>query len=160
MIKLKVLKNIFLAYMIFLVYVMVVYQRQIDFSWIVTGGFSRLNFLMSDTTNFQLFATVNRYLAVLDRPSGFGLFLYNIIGNMVILIPFGYLFPIVNKSVRKWWIFFLVALAFILMMEMMQYFSMSGTLDIDDVLLNLMGALIGYILCPIKTTPVKQTIEL
>ncbi|NTW96200.1 MAG: VanZ family protein [Erysipelotrichaceae bacterium] len=160
MIKLKVLKNIFLAYMIFLVYVMVVYQRQIDFSWIVTGGFSRLNFLMSDTTNFQLFATVNRYLAVLDRPSGFGLFLYNIIGNMVILIPFGYLFPIVNKSVRKWWIFFLVALAFILMMEMMQYFSMSGTLDVDDVLLNLMGALIGYILCPIKTTPVKQTIEL
>lgn len=146
--------------MIFLVYVMVVYQRQIDFSWIVTGGFSRLNFLMSDTTNFQLFATVNRYLAVLDRPSGFGLFLYNIIGNMVILIPFGYLFPIVNKSVRKWWIFFLVALAFILMMEMMQYFSMSGTLDVDDVLLNLMGALIGYILCPIKTTPVKQTIEL
>ena len=160
MIKLKVLKNIFLAYMIFLVYVMVVYQRQIDFSWIVTGGFTRLNFLMSDMTNFQLFATVNRYLAVLDRPSGFGLFLYNIIGNMVILIPFGYLLPIVNKAVRKWWIFFLVALAFILMMEMMQYFSMSGTLDVDDVMLNMIGALIGYVLCPLKVIPLKQTIEL
>jgi len=159
MIKLKVLKNIFLAYMFFLVYVMVVYHRQIDFSWIVTGGFSRLNFLMADMTNFRLFATVNRYLAVLDRPSGFGLFLYNIIGNMVILIPFGYLLPIVNRTVRKWWVFILVALAFILMMEMMQYFSMSGTLDVDDVMLNLIGALIGYVLCPLKTTPVKPTID-
>lgn len=145
--------------MILLVYVMVVYQRQIDFSWIVTGGFPRLSLLMSDTTNFQLFATVNRYLAVLDRPSGFGLFLYNIIGNMVILIPFGYLLPIVNRTVRKWWVFILVALAFILMMEMMQYFSMSGTLDIDDVLLNMIGAMIGYVLCPLKSAPVKQTIE-
>ena len=156
MIKLKVLKNIFLGYMVLLVYVMVVYHRQIDFSWIVTGGLSRLNFLMADTTNFQLFATVSRYFGVLDRPSGFGLFLYNIIGNVVILIPFGYLFPLINKKVKKWWIFVLVALAFILMIEMMQYFSMSGTLDVDDVMLNMIGAIIGYILCPSKALPKKQ----
>jgi glycopeptide antibiotics resistance protein len=45
------------------------------------------------------------------------------------------------------------------MMEMMQYFSMSGTLDIDDVFLNMIGALIGYVICPLKATPGKQTLE-
>ena len=160
MIKQKVLKNIFVGYMIFLVYVMVIYQRHLDFSWIVTGGLQRLNFLMSDTTNFQLFATVNRYLGILDRPSGFGLFLYNIVGNMMILIPLGYLFPMVNKRVKKWWVFMVVALVFILLIEMMQFFSMSGTLDIDDVMLNMMGAMIGYLLCPSRAlVKKKQRVE-
>ncbi|KAF0226878.1 MAG: VanZ family [Erysipelotrichaceae bacterium] len=150
MIKLKSLKNIFIGYVVILVYGMVIFNRNLDFSWIVTGGIDRLNAMMADTTNLTLFATINRYLGVLDRPSGFGLFLYNVIGNMLILIPFGYFFPMVNKSVKKWWIFLLVALVFILCIEAMQYVSMSGSLDVDDVLLNLMGAMIGYLLCPAK----------
>ena len=80
MIKLKVLKNIFIVYVLILVYGMVLFHRNLDFSWMVTGGFSKLTLLMADSTNLIPFATVNRYLAVLDRPSGFGLFLYNVIG--------------------------------------------------------------------------------
>ena len=150
MIKLKSLKNIFIVYVVILVYGMVIFNRNIDFSWIVTGGFDRLNAMMAESTNLTLFATINRYLGVLDRPSGFGLFLYNVIGNMLILIPFGYFFPMVNASVKKWWVFLLVSLVFILSIEAMQYVSMSGSLDVDDVLLNLMGAMIGYLLCPAK----------
>ena len=150
MIKLKSLKNIFIVYVVILVYGMVIFNRNLDFSWIVTGGFDRLNAMMAESTNLTLFATINRYLGVLDRPSGFGLFLYNVIGNMLILIPFGYFFPMVNASVKKWWVFLLVSLVFILSIEAMQYVSMSGSLDVDDVLLNLMGAMIGYLLCPAK----------
>jgi glycopeptide antibiotics resistance protein len=150
MIKLKVLRNIFIAYVVILVYGMVIFNRNLDFSWIVTGGIDRLHTLMTDTTNLTLFATINRYFGILDRPSGFGLFLYNVIGNMLILIPFGYFFPMVNKDVKKWWVFLIVALVFILCIEAMQYVSMSGSLDVDDVLLNLMGAMIGYALCPAK----------
>ena len=105
MIKLKVLKNIFIVYVLILVYGMVLFHRNLDFSWMVTGGFSKLNLLMADSTNLIPFATVNRYLSVLDRPSGFGLFLYNVIGNMIILIPFGYFFPIVSRRAKQWWVF-------------------------------------------------------
>ena len=149
-IKLKVLKNIFIVYVLILVYGMVIYHRNLDFSWIVTGGFSKLNALMADTTNLIPFATINRYLSVLDRPSGLGLFLRNVLGNMVILIPFGYFFPIVSKRAKTWWIFAFAALLFILGIEALQYLSMSGTLDVDDVLLNFIGAMIGYFLCPLK----------
>jgi len=150
MVKLKVLRNIFIVYILLLIYLMVIYHRNLDFSWVVTGGFSKLNSLMADTTNLVPFATIRRYLAVMDRPSGFNLFLYNVIGNIVVMIPFGYLFPIINKTVKKWWVFVLLALMFIMIMEMMQYVSMSGTLDIDDVILNLTGAVIGYLLCPLR----------
>lgn len=151
MVKLKVLRRIFLVYILFLVYMTVIYHRPIDFSWIVTGGFSTLNKLMADTTNLIPFATIRRYLAVLDRPSGLGLFLYNIVANVIVLIPFGYLLPIINKPAKKLWIFAFIALVFILTLEGMQYLSMSGTLDVDDVILNLTGALIGYWLCPLKS---------
>jgi len=150
MVKRRVLKNIFIVYVLILVYGMVIYHRNLDFSWVVTGGFTKLNAMMADTTNLIPFATINRYLAVLDRPSGLGLFLYNVVGNMIILIPFGYFFPIVSKRAKKWWFFVLVALLFILSIEAAQYLSMSGTLDIDDVLLNFIGAMIGYFLCPLK----------
>jgi len=150
MIKRRVLKNIFIVYVLILVYGMVIYHRNLDFSWVVTGGFVKLNALMADTTNLIPFATINRYLAILDRPSGLGLFLYNVIGNMIILIPFGYFFPIVSRRAKKWWFFAFVALLFILSIEAAQYLSMSGTLDVDDVLLNFIGAMIGYFLCPLK----------
>lgn len=155
MVKLKVIRNIFIVYVLVLIYVMVIYHRNLDFTWIVTGGFTKLNSLMAETTNLIPFATINRYLSVLDRPSGLGLFLYNIVGNSIILIPFGYLFPIVNKTMKHWWAFVLAALIFILIMEILQYVSMSGTLDIDDVLLNLSGALIGYLLCPLRDPKTK-----
>ena len=150
MIKRRVLKNIFIVYVLILVYGMVIYHRNLDFSWVVTGGFTKLNALMADTTNLIPFATINRYLAVLDRPSGLGLFLYNVMGNMIILIPFGYFFPIVSRRAKKWWFFVFMALMFILSIEAAQYLSMSGTLDVDDVLLNFIGAMIGYFLCPLK----------
>lgn len=150
MVKRKVLKNIFIVYVLILVYGMVIYRRDLDFSWIVTGGITKLTALMADTTNLIPFATINRYLAVLDRPSGFGLFLYNVIGNMVILIPFGYFYPIVSKKAKQWWFFALMALVLILSIEALQYVSMSGSLDVDDVLLNFFGAMIGYALCPLK----------
>ncbi len=156
MIKLKVLKNIFIVYVLILVYGMVLFHRNLDFSWMVTGGFSKLNLLMADSTNLIPFATVNRYLSVLDRPSGFGLFLYNVIGNMIILIPFGYFFPIVSRRAKQWWFFALAALVFILMIEAMQYLSMSGSLDVDDVILNFIGAMIGYFLCPLKGQPLQK----
>ncbi len=151
MINKKVLRNIFIVYIIILIYGLVIYHRNLDFSWVVTGGLTKLNSLMADTTNLIPFATINRYLGILDRPSGFGLFLYNVIGNMILLIPFGYIFPIVSVKAKRWWVFVLITLLFILSIEIMQYLSMSGTFDVDDIFLNFIGAMIGYALCPLRT---------
>ena len=43
-----------------------------------------------------------------------------------------------------------MGLGLIICMELLQYVSMSGTLDVDDVLLNLIGVLVGFWLSPIS----------
>ena len=149
MISQKNLQRFFIAYVIFLIYGMVIYQRNLDFSWIVTGGWDKLHALMDSTTNLMPLATINRYLSVLDRPSGLGLFLYNVVGNMIILIPFGYLMPLAAKSKKTLIWVAVTGLLLIIAIELLQYVSMSGTLDVDDVLLNFAGVLIGFGLSPI-----------
>ena len=150
MISSKNLQRFFAAYVIILIYGMVIYQRNLDFSWVVTGGWDKLHALMDPTTNLMPFATINRYLSVLDRPSGLGLFLYNVVGNMIILIPFGYLMPLAAKTKKGMIWVALAGLVLIISMELLQYVSMSGTLDVDDVLLNFSGVMIGFWLSPIS----------
>lgn len=144
------LRRLFAAYILILIYGMVIYHRNLDFSWIVTGGWPKLQQLMAETTNLIPFATINRYLSVLDRPSGLGLFLYNVISNVLILIPFGYLLPLAAKRFKTLaWVAFW-GLLLIVSIEGLQYISMSGSLDVDDVLLNFIGILIGFWLSPLS----------
>ncbi len=67
----------------------------------------------------------------------------NILGNLVAFAPFGFLLPIVRpgSTVRT------VAagsFALSLSIEVVQFASGRRTADVDDVLLNVVGALIGY----------------
>jgi glycopeptide antibiotics resistance protein len=144
------LRRLFAAYTLILIYGMIIYQRNLDFSWLVTGGWDRLHQMMSETTNLIPFATINRYLSVLDRPSGLGLFLYNVVGNIVILIPFGYLMPLAAKRMKTLVWVALIGLIMIVSIEGLQYISMSGSLDVDDVLLNFIGILVGFWLSPVS----------
>ena len=72
-------------------------------------------------------------------------FLYiiiNFIGNMAVFIPIG-LFPALLFRKAKWYRSTLIGCAFSVFIEVSQYFVMRQT-DIDDVILNTLGALWGY----------------
>lgn len=72
-------------------------------------------------------------------------FIINIIGNIFVFSPFGWLGLIVKKfnSILPITLFFIVAITVI---EITQYYSGRGVADIDDVLLNTMGMTIGFVL--------------
>jgi glycopeptide antibiotics resistance protein len=75
------------------------------------------------------------------------LFLLNLVGNIVLFIPFGLLLPLISKykTFKKIFVF---ALLFSISIELLQfivyYFGSFRSVDIDDVLLNAMGATIGF----------------
>ena len=70
--------------------------------------------------------------------------LENILGNIAIFIPFGLLLPIVQKDKSKKIILYgLITSALI---EIIQYVFALGSSDIDDLMLNTLGAVIGYLL--------------
>ena len=70
-------------------------------------------------------------------------FNYNVIGNIVLFIPFGYIISDYLKSKKISHLFLLSALVSITV-EAIQY-NIGRAFDIDDVILNVIGGLLGYV---------------
>ncbi len=72
--------------------------------------------------------------------------LINLVGNVVMFIPLGFLLPTVSPRQRKLWRTLLATAMIIVLVEMLQLFSLRGSCDVDDLILNVLGACLGYIL--------------
>ncbi len=70
----------------------------------------------------------------------------NLAGNIVVFVPFGFLLPSGYETMRKCHKTFLAGLLFIFVVETVQLASMLGSFDIDDIILNCLGVLGGYII--------------
>ncbi|MDE6260758.1 MAG: VanZ family protein [Oscillospiraceae bacterium] len=66
------------------------------------------------------------------------------LGNVLMLIPFGFLAPLLWEKLR-WWRVLPVGLGFILAVELLQPLT-GRSFDIDDILLNFLGVLAGALL--------------
>ncbi len=95
-----------------------------------------------DTANFTLFKTIRMYIDYSYKLNSFE----NLVGNIVVFIPFGFLFPYVMKRGRNFFIMLLNVFIFVTGIEVFQLFSAFGAFDVDDILLNCFGAVIGYFL--------------
>ena len=68
----------------------------------------------------------------------------NLVGNVVMFIPLGFLLPKVSPRQRRLWRTLLTTALIIVLVEMLQLFSLRGSCDVDDLILNVLGAAIGY----------------
>lgn len=68
----------------------------------------------------------------------------NLLGNIGVFMPFGILLPLVlgGKLKKPFMIFF----AGVLALELLQLFTRRGSFDVDDLLLNSVGFLLGFAL--------------
>lgn len=70
--------------------------------------------------------------------------LLNVIGNTAMFIPSGIVLPIVYKNLNRFWKVFLAGAGISLCIETIQLpFSVRAT-DIDDLILNTVGVIVGY----------------
>lgn len=102
-----------------------------------------LNFAGTDAgnaPNFVPFATILPYLL---GHKGLIIAGINLVGNVVLLIPVGFLIPFVYRSMT-WKKCLTVAVSVPLVIETMQTMLRVGIFDIDDVILNAFGVMIGY----------------
>jgi len=75
----------------------------------------------------------------------------NLFGNIALFVPLGYFLPRLWEGLRKWWRTWLATLLVMTAVELTQLFTLRGTCDVDDLILNLLGAAIGYgIFCLFK----------
>ena len=85
------------------------------------------------------------------------LFLYNMIGNLCALMPLSFFLPLLFKKQNNIIIFILTIILIVIGIESMQFLTLSGSCDIDDLILNLSGSLVLYLILKIK--PINKVIR-
>lgn len=68
----------------------------------------------------------------------------NLVGNVVMFIPMGLLMPVAVPWAKTGRYFFLMTVCLVCLVELVQLFTLTGSCDVDDLLLNVVGAAIGY----------------
>lgn len=92
------------------------------------------------TANFTLFKTIKMYIRYWGRLNSFE----NLFGNVIAFVPFGFLLPFLHRESRHWWVMLINAFLLVCGIELFQLITAFGAFDVDDILLNCAGAMIGY----------------
>ncbi|MBR6917735.1 MAG: VanZ family protein [Clostridia bacterium] len=100
---------------------------------------------------------VRQTKALVNGRYSVGFFIINILGNLAALAPFALFLPALFKKCKKWPRFLIVMTAIIFTIETLQFFTRTGSLDIDDYILNLSGAAAAFAL--VSTKRGKRFIE-
>jgi glycopeptide antibiotics resistance protein len=85
-----------------------------------------------------------RTLAIYLDNLGSWFWIRNALGNLGLLLPIGMLGPIALPALDRWWRVALVAFLVSTAIELTQLAIPDRSADIDDVIVNVTGALIGY----------------
>ncbi|MGZ6214582.1 MAG: VanZ family protein [Candidatus Limnocylindria bacterium] len=83
-------------------------------------------------------------LAIYWRNLGSEFWLRNLFGNLGLLFPLGLLGPIAFPFLDRWWRVALLALLYSVAIELIQLAVPDRSADIDDVIVNVTGALLGF----------------
>lgn len=70
--------------------------------------------------------------------------LTNLIGNVVGFLPFGAILPVLKRNMRSFWKILLLSFEFSAMIEVTQLLTRLGSFDVDDIILNTAGGVLGY----------------
>jgi glycopeptide antibiotics resistance protein len=119
------------------------------------GGYTFGEYI-SRFSNFIPFKTVFHYAKIASTCSleFIGLFLWNIMGNLVMLLPLGAVLPCLFRRIDRFWKVVITVTVTIILIELAQLILRVGVIDIDDLILNLSGAMIGYAI--LKIPPIAR----
>lgn len=93
------------------------------------------------------FGSVRYFLGgFVDGTVGFKWMILNIGGNLAAFMPFAFFLPYFFKSVRSALRFVGAVLLAVAVVEILQIMLMTGYADVDDFILNALGALLAYLI--------------
>ena len=108
--------------------------------------------------NLIPFATIKLYIIYDSMPMLRRL--GNVFGNIALFVPIGLLLPLIFSWTRRFYRIILISFLLSVSMELFQYLWGTGAADIDDILLNVMGGLIGYMVYILLKTILKNEVKI
>ncbi len=136
--KTKKSKRHYIAVLIFVVYIVVLFYLLF---FAESMGRTSRHF----SYNIRPFKEIKRFYEYRYR-IGMQYFILNVIGNIVAFVPFGFFLPEVNKRFSNMFLVVTAGMLFSLGVELLQLHFHIGSFDVDDIILNTSGTFAGYIL--------------
>ncbi len=125
-------------------WVVLLYYLAILSAMLFFGGLFHLDRAWGGAVNLEPFRTIRNFI-VHYRRTGSLSSLFNLLGNAVILLPLGVLLPLLFGWMRRFWVFFPFAALVAAGIEYLQWKTAAGVADVDDSILNFVGAAAGYL---------------
>lgn len=94
--------------------------------------------------NLMPFVEIRRFWKYRDQLGNFAVF-SNIFGNVIGFLPWGFILPIIFRRMDRAFLIFLSGFLLSLTVEAIQLISKVGCFDVDDLILNTLGAVLGYV---------------
>lgn len=94
--------------------------------------------------NLVLFKEIGRFIKYRHSLGTMAVIL-NLFGNVAAFIPFGTILPIMHRRFRSLFYMTLLTFEFSLAVEVIQLIFKVGSFDVDDLLLNTIGGITGYL---------------
>ncbi len=144
----KLVKGLFIIYCIVLFYILFLYRGRME-NLSRIGLFSERHFSL---INIVPFKTVTTFLERMNYGNiNMDIVIGNLGANLLMFIPMGMALPVLfEKKFNKLWKMTLFIVGFVLLVETIQFITLCGSADIDDLILNTVSCIIGYGIVHIK----------
>ena len=142
----KIYASVFIIYSIFMIWLLFG-QRAVDLSF--DSYFERI----SQNYNVIPFRTIKEFIENYHHSS---FYFINLAGNVVMFVPLGFLLPATFEQYRHFGKASLESLCILLTVETLQFFTLLGSWDIDDIILNMLGVFIGYLFYYLTSKLIKK----
>ena len=117
--------------------------------WLLFGQRMGGNVTSVENLNLEPLRTLKMYVRIMQHTESAELLRHafiNLAGNVLMFIPFGFFLPVIWRKQNKLFACISTAVLCIVAVETLQYFTNLGSCDIDDLILNLLGVLMGWLL--------------
>ena len=125
---------LFILYLILLIYFL-----------FFAENFGRISGEREYAYNLELLKEIKRFWNYRKELGSLAVFT-NIAGNIICFLPFGAILPVLNRRSASVFRITLYTFEFSFLVECAQLVSRVGSFDVDDLLLNTAGGILGYLI--------------
>ena len=150
------LKALFIIYCLLLITILFLNNEYRMGGFQNISTFSREHF---ETSNIIPFATIIGYVSgMVSNDINTGIVIINLVTNLLLFAPMGFFIPMLfQDKIKNTKQFLIIIIILTFLVEIIQFITYRGSTDIDDIILNTIGASIVYIL--MKTKVVEKLLE-
>lgn len=126
------------------------------------GGFQNISTFSKEhfeTSNILPFDTIIGYISgIISNDINTSIVIINLVTNLLLFAPMGFFIPMLfQDKIKNTKQFLIIIIILTFLVEIIQFITYRGSTDIDDIILNTIGASIVYML--MKTRFIKKLLE-